>query len=209
MSVNPAARPGGRQRDPRADAALIEAVLDLIGEGATLSGLSLSAIAERAGVSRNSLYRRWKTKEALYLDVLAAVSLPLPRLAGRSARQDVTDLLAVLTECVQDPRASMMLRALNAEPGVFPDLHRRYFSQVIAPRREAMRQALQRGIAVGEVRPDIDIDLVSELLTAPLLARMAHGETDGLDPVKTGERIAGLIFTGITPRPVEPAVWHS
>ena len=72
-----------------------------------------------------------------------------------------------------------------------------------------MLQALQRGIAAGEVRPDIDIDLVSELLTAPLLARMAHGETDGLDPVKTSERIAGLIFTGITPRPVEPAVWHS
>ena len=60
-------RAGGRQRDPRMDAALVEAVLDLVGGGATLSGLSLSAIAERAGVSRNSLYRRWKTKEALYL----------------------------------------------------------------------------------------------------------------------------------------------
>src|ERR1700684_4107656 len=150
-------RAGGRQRDPRMDAALVEAVLDLVGGGATLSGLSLSAIAERAGVSRNSLYRRWKTKEALYLDVLSAVNRPLPELAGRSAREDVSDLLAVLAERVLDRRGSLLLRALTSELESFPELHKRYFAEVVAPRREAMNRALQRGIAAGEIRPDIDI----------------------------------------------------
>jgi AcrR family transcriptional regulator len=193
-------RAGGRQRDPRADAALIEAVLDLVGEGATLSGLSLSAIAEHAGVSRNSLYRRWKTKEALYLDVLAAVNRPLPELAGRSAREDVSDLLAVLAERVGDRRASVLLRALNSELEAFPELHKRYFAEVVAPRREAMNRALQRGIAAGEIRPDIDVDLVSETLVAPLLARMSRGEIESLDPVRTSQRITALIFAGIAPR---------
>jgi AcrR family transcriptional regulator len=55
-------RLGGRQRDPQTDIAAVEAVLDLVSTGATLSGLSLVAIAKHAGVSRNSLYRRWKTK---------------------------------------------------------------------------------------------------------------------------------------------------
>src|SRR3984885_15643764 len=105
-------RAGGRQRDPRVDAALVEAVLDLLGGGATLSGLSLPAIAERAGDSRNSLYRRWKTKEALYLDVLAGVNRPLPELSGRSAREDVTDLVAVLAGRGEDRRA----RGLPAGP---------------------------------------------------------------------------------------------
>jgi AcrR family transcriptional regulator len=199
-TVESAARTGGRQRDPRADAALIEAVLDLVGAGATLSGLSLSAIAERAGVSRNSLYRRWKTKEALYLDVLSAVNRPLPELGGRSAHEDVTDLVAVLAERVLDRRAGVLLRALNAELEAFPDLHRRYFAEVVAPRREAMYLALQRGIASGEIRQDIDIDLVSELLVAPLLARMARSETEDLDPAKTSQRITALIFAGIAPR---------
>jgi AcrR family transcriptional regulator len=193
-------RVGGRQRDPRADAALIEAVLDLVGDGATLSGLSLSAIAEHAGVSRNSLYRRWKTKEALYLDVLAAVNRPLPELVGRSAREDVSDLLAVLAERVGDRRASVLLRALNSELDAFPELHKRYFSEVVAPRREAMNRALQRGIAAGEIRPDIDVDLVSETLVAPLLARMSRGEIGDLDPVGTSQRITALIFAGIAPR---------
>ena len=199
-TVEATARAGGRQRDPRADAALIEAVLDLVSAGATLSGLSLSAIAEHAGVSRNSLYRRWKTKEALYLDVLAAVNRPLPELAGRSAREDVTELLTVLTQRIVDPRASAMLRALNAEMDAFPELHRRYFRELVAPRREAMNQALQRGIAAGEVRPDIDVALVSELLASPVLARMSRGETADLDPVRTSERITALVFAGIAPR---------
>ncbi len=199
-TVEAGARAGGRQRDPRADAALIEAVLDLVGEGATLSGLSLSAIAERAGVSRNSLYRRWKTKEALYLDVFAAVNRPLPQPSGRSAREEVTDLLAVLAERVGDRRASVLLRALNAELDAFPDLHRRYFAEVVAPRREAMHQALQRGIASAEIRPDIDVDLTAELLASPLLARMSRGETGDLDPVRTSQRIVALVFAGIAPR---------
>ncbi|MGH3193326.1 MAG: TetR/AcrR family transcriptional regulator, partial [Streptosporangiaceae bacterium] len=189
-----------RQRDPRMDAALVEAVLDLVGGGATLSGLSLSAIAERAGVSRNSLYRRWKTKEALYLDVLAQVNRPLPELSGRSARDDVTDLVAVLAERAGDRRASVLLRALNAELETFPGLHKRYFAEVVAPRREAMSQALQRGIAAGEIRADIDIGLVSELLVSPLLARMSRGETEDSDPVRTSHRITALVFAGIAPR---------
>src|SRR5580700_9092131 len=110
-------RSAGRQRDPQTDLDLIEAVLDLVSAGATLSGLSLVTIASQAGVSRNSLYRRWKTKEALYLDVLAAINRPLPEPAGGTARQDITDLLRILTERVIDRRASQMLRALNAEAG--------------------------------------------------------------------------------------------
>jgi hypothetical protein len=63
-----------------------------------------------------------------------------------------------------------------------------------------MNQALQRGIASGEVRPDIDVDLASELLVSPVLTRMTRGETADLDPVATSERITALVFAGIAPR---------
>jgi AcrR family transcriptional regulator len=196
----PAAHAGGRPRDPQSGTAFIDAVLSLVGEGATLSGLSLVTIADRAGISRNSLYRRWKTKEALYLDVLASINRPLPELAGRSARQDVIELIAVLVERTLDRRASQMLRALNAEAEAFPDLHRRYFRDIVAPRRRAMNDALCRGVASGEIRSDVDVDLISEVLVSPILARLARGETDGLDPRETSERITSLVFAGATPR---------
>jgi AcrR family transcriptional regulator len=198
-ATQPTARAAGRRRDPRSDAALIEAVLDLVSKGATLSGLSLVTIAAHAGVSRNSLYRRWKTKEALYLDVLSAINRPLPEPSGGTAKHDLTGLLRVLTERVIDRRASQMLRALNAEAGAFPDLHRRYFDEVVGPRRDAMLKAIQRGIDRGEIRPDVDVEFASGLLVAPLLAAMSRGDVD-LDPARVSENITDLVFAGLTPR---------
>ena len=59
-----------------------------------------------------------------------------------------------------------------------------------------MNLALWRGIESGEVRADIDIDLVSEVLVSPVLARVASGLTSQLDPERTGRRITELVFTG-------------
>jgi AcrR family transcriptional regulator len=193
-------RVAGRRRDERFDAAIKEAVLDLLSGGATLSGLSLVAIAREAGVSRNSLYRRWKTRDDLYLDVLASLNRPLPALRGHSVREDVTELLAVLIERTLDERAGRMLRALNAEAQHFPELHRRYFEEIVEPRRAATRSALRRGIASGEIRADVDVNFAAELLSAPIIARMGSGDTADLDPVKTASRIVDLVFAGLTPR---------
>jgi len=198
--VSPAERTSGRRRDERADAAIIDAVLDLISDGATLSGLSLVTIAKTAGVSRNSVYRRWKTKDALYLDVLESINRSLPELPGRSASEDVTALLAVLIERVMDKRASHILRALNAEADAFPELHKRYFEEIVAPRRDAMNEAVRRGIASGEIRQDVDPDMLSEVLVSPVLARMAAGNTDDLDPGQTSRGIVALVFAGARPR---------
>ena len=116
----PPIRTAGRQRDERTDGLLINAVLDLVSSGRTLSGISFVAIAEHAGVSRNSLYRRWKTKDALFLDVMASLNRPLPDLSNESVLDDVVELLATIVERSIDARASQMLRALNAEATKFP-----------------------------------------------------------------------------------------
>jgi AcrR family transcriptional regulator len=196
-------RAAGRRRDERADTAIIEAVLDLIGAGATLSGLSLVTIASAAGVSRNTVYRRWKTKDDLYLDVLTSINRPLPHLASGSVAEDVAALLAVLIERTLDGRASRILRALNAEATLFPELHRRYFDEIVTPRRVAMRQVLKRGIGTGELRDDLDVNFAAEILVAPILARMSSGATDDLDPNKTARQITDLVFTGIEARPAD------
>jgi AcrR family transcriptional regulator len=85
----------------------------MISAGATLSGLSLVTIAREAGVSRNSVYRRWKTKDDLYLDVLQAINRPLPALNGASAKDNVAKLLGVVVERVLDKRASILLARLS------------------------------------------------------------------------------------------------
>ncbi|KZM72704.1 TetR/AcrR family transcriptional regulator [Nocardia terpenica] len=190
-------RTAGRKRDPRTDVAAIDAVLDLVAAGASLSGLSLVTIADYAGVSRNSLYRRWKTKQELYFDVLDAINKPMPPFDGPSARQNLAGFLAVLIERTLDPRASAVLRSLLAEATSFPELYARYFDQVVEPRREVGRRILRQGIAVGELDPGIDVELVREVLVAPALARLNSGSAEGLDPEQTGRRIVDLLYHGI------------
>ncbi|MCO5997355.1 TetR/AcrR family transcriptional regulator [Actinoallomurus rhizosphaericola] len=201
MNAETPGRRGGRRRDPATDAAIIDAVLDMVAAGATLTGLSLVAIAKQAGVSRNSVYRRWKTKDELYLDVLETINERRPAPTGADLREDLAVLLRALAERVVDERASSMLRALNAEAAAFPRLHSRYFEEIVAPRREAMNQVLRRGVERGEIRPDVDPDLISELLVSPLLARMASGNIDRLDPERTGRQIIALVLDGAAATP--------
>ena len=198
--MNAETRRGGRRRDPATDSAIIDAVLDMVAAGATLSGLSLVVIARQAGISRNSVYRRWKTKDDLYFDVLESINEPVPEPDGEDVRGDLATLLRTLAERVGDERASRMLRALNAEAAAFPRLHDRYFTKVVAPRRKAMVDIVRRGVDQGEIRADLDPAQVSELLVSPLLARMASGDTDRLDPERTSRQIIELVLDGAAPR---------
>jgi AcrR family transcriptional regulator len=198
--MNTTTRPAGRKRDPRTESAAIEAVLDLVSTGATLSGLSLVTIAEHVGVSRNSLYRRWRTKDELYLDVLDSINKPLPQPDAPTAGDNLAAQLAVLIERTLDRRASSMLRALLAEAAAFPELYHRYFEEIVTPRREAMYGIIEQGIASGEIRPGTDAALINEVLVGPILARMGSGATEDLDPQKTSRRIVDLLYDGIRAR---------
>ncbi len=192
-------RPRGRQRDARTDRALIDAVLDLVGEGATLSGLSLVAIAERAGVSRNSLYRRWKTKDALYLDVLASVSRPVPPPRNENVRDDIVEILIVIAERAGDRRGAQMMRQLHAEASTFPELQRRYLDEVVAPRRAALLTVLHNGIERGELDASIDRELTVDLLVSPLLVQAWSGARIDPDPRGTCERLYDQLLHGMSP----------
>ncbi|MEE3849551.1 TetR/AcrR family transcriptional regulator [Gordonia sp. LSe1-13] len=194
----------GRRRDPATDVAIRDAVLDSIADGATLSGLSLVTVARRAGVSRNSLYRRWSSKDELYLDVLDSINLPLPATRAETTRDGIIALLRVLAERIVDRRATAMVRALTAEAGQFPDLHRRYFEEVVAPRRRALVEVLNRGVDRGEIRRDVDVEFVAELLVSPLLARMSAGDIADIDPRAMSVRVVDLVLTGAETRDDAP-----
>src|SRR5262245_55241567 len=65
-----ARRSPGRPRSPRADEAIIEAVLDLMAEGTSVEALSIEAVAARAGVGKATIYRRWPNKDAFVVDAV-------------------------------------------------------------------------------------------------------------------------------------------
>lgn len=196
----PGARPRGRPRSAVAERAILDATMRLVAEQGSLAGLSIEAVAQEAGVGKATIYRRWPNKEALVIAALEAAEQPLPELPGGNVRDDLVLLLDAMRVNLIDARAEGLLSAVLGQVKQHPELGRRYHEVVIEKRREAMRDVLRRGIASGELRDDVSIELMKDLLAAPMLTRKLMQELDL--PPELPAQIVDTVLAGIaTDRP--------
>jgi AcrR family transcriptional regulator len=179
--------------------AICEAVLDAVNDGATLSLLSLAALAQETGISRNSIYRRWTLKEQIYSDVLKSMSRPMPVLNAQSARENLIELLAVTCLGSGEQRELRMAGAIMAEKQNFSDLYEQYLAEIVAPLQTAMKLAIRRGKETGEIRTDIDEELLSGVFISIASSRTLSTTTCSADFTSAGRRIVDLVFDGVAP----------
>ena len=155
----------GRPRNAQADEAILDAVLELLAGGHSVAAISIEAVAAKAGVGKATIYRRWSNKEALIIDAVASMKGPLPTPRGESARDDLVLL-------VKANRSGRALRYGQATVCLLPEflkdphLHDMYRA-VVEPRRQVMREVLQRGVANGELRADLDVELALLMISGP------------------------------------------
>jgi AcrR family transcriptional regulator len=170
-----AQRRPGRPRSEQADRAIIDAALSLFAESGP-EGLCMERVAARAGVGKATIYRRWRGKEDLLLDALAALKTPLPVPGGHSVRDDLVALLDVMCRDTADPRRARQFALLQGEGAKYPRLMARFIETVVEPRREVVRSVLRRGVATGELRADADVEAALYLLRGAALASTGHNE---------------------------------
>jgi AcrR family transcriptional regulator len=192
-----ASRRPGRPRSERADQAIIDAALSLFAESGP-EGLCIERVAARAGVGKATIYRRWPGKEDLLLDAIAALKAPLPEPAGRSVREDLVTLLDVLCQESTDPRRAREFALLLGEGSKYPRLMERYVETVLEPRREVVRAVLRRGMASGELRPDLDVEAALFMLVGAVVARRGH-EQQAI-PAGYAERVVDELLRGLSAR---------
>jgi AcrR family transcriptional regulator len=188
----------GRPRNAALDTAVIEAVLRLLEEGATLGELSMERIAREAGVGKATVYRRWSGKEALLLDVMRSLDLQTPQPPGVSARGDLVHMLEFLRRRGLAKRSSAVLRAVITEVRAHPKLWREYQDTVVRARRDIVYGVLRRGMATGEIRSDVDVELLADLFVGPMLSRAVLHEWQEL-PEGLAERIVDTVLEGVRP----------
>jgi AcrR family transcriptional regulator len=191
------ARRPGRPRSEQADRAIIDAALSLFAESGP-EGLCIERVAARAGVGKATIYRRWPGKEDLLLDAIAALKTPLPEPAGRSAREDLVALLGAMCEETADPRRARQFALLLGEGAKYPRLMARYLETVVEPRREVIRTVLRRGIATGELRPDLDVEASLFMLAGAVIAR--RGPEMEAVPPGYPERVVDELLRGLAAR---------
>jgi AcrR family transcriptional regulator len=185
----------GRPRDAGADEAILAAVVELLVE-VGFGGLTIDAVAHRAGVGKATIYRRWDGKEQLVLDALAVERKQVDVPDTGSLRGDLIALYSHMAEPVSQQTATRLMPALAAEAAVNPDLAER-LRAFVSDRRAPGRQVLERGRARGEVAADADFDLFIDQLTGPLLYRLFF--TGGSVSADTVERLVDLVLRGAAP----------
>ena len=171
-------RPSARKGRPRSDRvhrAILDAFREVLSEDG-FADLRLEHVAARAGVGKATIYRRWGSKEALAQELLA--ELAAPHIAVAEADDTSTELLAAVLNpmrAVTDTPFGPVIRALLSQIAVNPTLGDPFRATVVQARRDEIARVIGRGIARGDLRPDADVDIATELLVGPVYFRLMFG----------------------------------
>jgi AcrR family transcriptional regulator len=164
---------GGALLRRRVTDAITEAAFTELAE-AGYARMSMEAVARRAGVGKAALYRRWSSKQAMLTELIrdrVTDALP-PAPATGALRTDLRELLATYRSQLASPLLVRIAAGLFGEADQDSPLAQMLQAEVTAPRRAAARAMLQDAIDRGELPPNLDLELATDLLIAPLTFRM-------------------------------------
>ncbi|VVJ21844.1 Transcriptional regulator [Amycolatopsis camponoti] len=166
-----------RQRDERIDQAVLAAVTTLLRE-VGYPGLTMEAIAQRAGTTKPAVRRRWKSQKHVVVAALA------------EERAGVVEVDTGCTCCDLFGHLEA-LRLGMADLADDPELRETFLAVVWEPRREACVESLKKGEARGEIRPGLDVVLI-DLFAAPVVFRVLFGHRK-LDQEFVRDVIGGVL----------------
>lgn len=188
----------GRPRSAHADVAILEAARDLLMETG-YEGVTIEAVAARAGVGKATIYRRWSGKPELVVEVLERTVSDIPMPDTGDTRDDLVEFVAVMVESLAHSPLGGVISGLAAEIRHNPELMKTFREGFVNPRRAVARGLVVRGIERGELRRDVDPDLVLDLLSGTLHQRLVF--TGRPITGNLAAQIVDLVWNGIAERP--------
>ena len=183
----------GRPRDRQIDAAVLDAtlaVLDELGYGR----LTLEEVARRAGTTKPAIYRRWSGRQRL---VLAALSQRL----GEARAPDTGCTLCDLDECLKVFVAAFRRMPPGVMAPLFADcagdreLRAAFMAALFDPPRAAVRETLDRALARGDLRDEVDLGLILDMIASFIHYRALFGHAPTSD--REIERAVEALLQGI------------
>ncbi|MFB7467162.1 TetR/AcrR family transcriptional regulator [Streptomyces sp. NPDC056224] len=185
--------PDASRRSDRSRRAILDAALALVGE-VGYNKLTIEAIAARAGVGKQTIYRWWPSKAAVLLDASLALAGDAEAAADWTGFPDTGDLAADLKYVLRatvdellDAKYEAPARALTAAGATDPELGARFTERLLEPQLALYEARLRTAREAGQLAPDTDLRLMVEMLLGPLTYRwllrtapLTHAYTDAL-----------------------------
>lgn len=186
---------GGRPRSDRAHRAILEATRDLLADG-SYETLTIEAIAARAAVSRQTVYRWWSNKAAVVAEAVLAGLVE----TAQAAPPDTGDIAADLrtwwsdmTAIMTDPRTAGLTRGLVTAAAESAGDAAHLYARFTGPLRDAITDRLRAEAARGRLRDDPALDTVAEALIGTLIYRLLTAPTGHTEPALVDLLLHGVL----------------
>lgn len=185
----------GRPRDREIDVAALSATLAVL-KRSGYGGLTFEEVARQAGTTKPAIYRRWPNRQRL---VLAALGERL----GEAQAPDTGCTLCDLDECLK-VYVSVFRRMppgvigpLFADCAADRELRADFMTTLFDPPRAAVRETLERALTRGDLRDEVDLDLILDLIGSLVHYRalFRHAATSDAEIERTVEALLQGIAT--------------
>lgn len=187
----------GRPRSEQARLAILHSTLQILAQSG-FSDLTIEDVAERAGVGKATVYRWWPNKGALVADAFASSATPALRFPDTgSVYTDMSRQMRQLVKVFTGPRGRIVAAILAAGQSDKDSIHA-FRERFLLPRREEAYTTLRRAIRRGELRKDLDPDLLLDSLYGPIYMRflIQHARLNSAFV----DRLCALVLGGAAPR---------
>jgi AcrR family transcriptional regulator len=193
------ARRRGRPRSEKSKTSILEAAGELLLENG-LDAVSMDQIAERAGVSKATIYRWWPTKETLAIDALYedwATAYPVAPDSG-VLRDDLLGVFLPWVDHIATRPYARVLGALLTRARTDEGFAAEFDQRLVQPRRDGGRVIFHRAIEREELPAETDIELALDLLYGPVYHRFLQGHL----PISRAfvEAVIDAVLRGLLPR---------
>jgi AcrR family transcriptional regulator len=178
------ARGRGRPRSEKADKAILDSTLRMLGTRG-VAGTTIEGVAADAGVGKTTIYRRWPTKTDLILAAISDLVPPGDPPDTGTMAGDMAALAEGQRRRLAGSGLSGIVPRVLAESMSDPELHEAFVDRVVNPFRGLLRLFIERGIERGELRPDLEVEPLVDLLHSIPVYKilMSRGDPASLEQV--------------------------
>lgn len=184
----------GRPRCTVTHQNILKAARELVDETG-FENLTIEGIAARAGVGKTTIYRRWPNKSSIVLDAFFEDISPIGCFPDTGdVREDIRKQLRKLVKELNGP-TGCKIATLMANGRFDKEMAETFRERWIEPRSEEARQVIRRGIDRGEIRNDVDAEVLLDALYGPIYFRLLAGHA----PLTPGfaDSLTELVMNGL------------
>lgn len=158
----------GRPRSIQSHQAMLQATLELLAE-VGFDGMSIEAIAARAGVGKTTIYRRYASKEELVADAIESAREEIVIPNTGNLRGDIDAIIQNAAKITLSPLGRQTVAMIISSASSNPQFAQIYWTKYLQPRRKNFAVVLERAKARNEIPIDLDSDLVFDTMSAIML----------------------------------------